>query len=380
MASINTFSPEFEERLHELWIKNNLALNISVIDMQHLWLLYLILRSEDIIYKSSGAVSFNDVKDILMDISEYITDHFDIEERLFQLFGYPEARNHKDHHDLFIYEFQNIFEQCKKGAGDGPKKLVPYLHNWLLNHIVKEDKIYQRYFLEKGPAVDSAIQKIISDNHIEIKQTQMDLYQMVTKKPGIFESTHKDIIEKIYSIATKFKLSIHVPIIDIQHMWILKLMLELDNTSHAFPVNQRKFFFERTVKLLQEYTKEHFFTEEIIMREFQYPEFARHVDEHRGFLEQVVKRIGQYKGGDMKVVSELAKDLKEWIFSHIALEDRQMGAFLAQKHRQVTDFVKEQIHQNKLILRRSQVNLYQQIHGIVINKGKKQGESPRNNN
>ena len=371
MSSIQMITPELEDRIQALWKSNKLALNIPIIDLQHLWLLFMIAQSEEIVRLNKTVPEFNDVKEIFVELSEYIVEHFDIEEKLFQIFGYPDAQKHKDHHDTFISEFQKIYEQCSKGKADAVMKLVPYLHTWLLNHIVKEDRLYQSYFANRGPNVEAAIQKIISEKHVTIKPMQADLYKRVMKGVGGFESTHKDIIEKIYGIVSKFKLSIHVPIVDIQHMWILKLMLELDVASHTFSTNQKRFFFERTVKLLNEYTKEHFFTEELLMREFQYPDFARHCDEHKKFLELIVLRNAQHSAGDVMAASELIKDLKEWIFSHIALEDRQLGAFLGQKHRQVTDFVKSQIHLKTLILRRSQVDLYQQVNGIIVNRGKK---------
>jgi hemerythrin-like metal-binding protein len=152
------------------------------------------------------------------------------------------------------------------------------------------------------------------------------------------------------------------------------MAIELDTASYTLAPSRKELFFEKTITRLAEYTREHFATEEMLMKEFSYPDIEMHRQEHTKLIDLVNRRSLQQRAGDVTAASNLARDLKEWIFSHIALEDRRLGTFLSTRQRQVTDFVKSRIQENRLILRKGQVRLYQQVHSIIASRRSGKGE------
>ena len=45
---------DFQENLRQFWLKNNLKLDIPVIDLQHIWLVFLIMELENELLASAG--------------------------------------------------------------------------------------------------------------------------------------------------------------------------------------------------------------------------------------------------------------------------------------------------------------------------------------
>lgn len=76
----------------------------------------------------------------------YVDEHFQREERFLRQAGYPDFFSHKATHDKFrdtifsLRDFHNHFPADVDG-----QKIVSFLENWLLNHILKTDKAYVPY-------------------------------------------------------------------------------------------------------------------------------------------------------------------------------------------------------------------------------------------
>ncbi len=64
--------------LRNFWQDNHFQLGIPLIDIQHLWLLYIITNLESAL---SNAESLSEtLKDSIVGIIDYITEHFSLEE------------------------------------------------------------------------------------------------------------------------------------------------------------------------------------------------------------------------------------------------------------------------------------------------------------
>lgn len=82
---------------------------------------------------------------------------------------------------------------------------------------------------------------------------------------------------------------------------------------------------------LVNYTVYHFSTEERLMQEHSYPEFARHKEEHDYLTAKVMgffDRFQKGNGGDIKGVLAF---LIEWLTDHIMETDKKCGLFLREK-------------------------------------------------
>jgi hemerythrin len=86
---------------------------------------------------------------------------------------------------------------------------------------------------------------------------------------------------------------------------------------------EAKHYFMEIIHSALEYVRTHFSTEEQIMEKIEYPGLAHHKKEHESFIHQILINAKDFEEGSMRAPAVLAKYLKEWILSHIAIEDKQ---------------------------------------------------------
>jgi hemerythrin len=72
---------------------------------------------------------------------------------------------------------------------------------------------------------------------------------------------------------------------------------------------------------------QHFSTEERLMKQYDYPEFALHKKEHSNFLFQVSDLEERFKENKVKI-SAIIKYLAEWLLNHIVQHDMPMGEYM----------------------------------------------------
>lgn len=93
---------------------------------------------------------------LMEELINYTILHFSTEEVLMDMFDYEDSLEHKKTHNSFIdmikleqetldMLIQNSdFEKVNKEI----QKILTYLQNWLINHILKSDKKYTDFFLK----------------------------------------------------------------------------------------------------------------------------------------------------------------------------------------------------------------------------------------
>ena len=84
-------------------------------------------------------------EDALQSMQEYADYHFKFEEEYMQQLGYPELVQHRRAHR----DFDNLIYQCNRDlGGESPvlnTQILKMLENWLVGHILGEDKKYCAY-------------------------------------------------------------------------------------------------------------------------------------------------------------------------------------------------------------------------------------------
>jgi hemerythrin len=112
------------------------------------------------------------------------------------------------------------------------------------------------------------------------------------------------------------------------------------------------------------YAKEHFVLEERIMEKFGYPKYLQYLKQHRHFVEFIHQRNEDAKSGDMTAIYRLLNDLKTWLFSHITIEDKNLGLILKERQNDIMGYVRE-LTANKIIsVKKSQLTLYNRVIGL----------------
>ena len=79
------------------------------------------------------------------------------------------------------------------------------------------------------------------------------------------------------------------------------------------------------------YTKEHFATEESLMKLYQYPGYDEHKQKHQKMTERVIQLKGKYDSGELSNPIQITNFLKNWLNRHIIDTDKGYGPFLNDK-------------------------------------------------
>lgn len=119
---------------------------VDEIDEQHQHLIKLIRKMRIVVENQFNQQIQNNVLDELIDYTHY---HFNTEEILMFEHQYPFSEIHKRQHDDFtcrIREFREDFDQGKAQAF----RILSFLVNWLIDHILISDKKLGHYLNSKG--------------------------------------------------------------------------------------------------------------------------------------------------------------------------------------------------------------------------------------
>ncbi|MDH4200932.1 MAG: bacteriohemerythrin [Spirochaetia bacterium] len=114
-------------------------LGIKMIDDQHQWLINLY-------NKIDSAKSRNQPVEILgtymKGLLHYTRFHFNAEENELKRIDYKQFVEHKDSHERFIKKINESLQEFDQGNEEVVVYVLDYLKDWLLNHIMREDKKY----------------------------------------------------------------------------------------------------------------------------------------------------------------------------------------------------------------------------------------------
>ncbi len=79
---------------------------------------------------------------------------------------------------------------------------------------------------------------------------------------------------------------------------------------------------------LAEFTRVHFATEEIMMRLYEFPDFAAHQLDHARLVDQVEVVRTEYAHGHVQPTRALAAALRHWFTEHVRTRDAELARFI----------------------------------------------------
>lgn len=80
---------------------------------------------------------------------------------------------------------------------------------------------------------------------------------------------------------------------------------------------------------LLDYAQYHFSTEEELMRQSDYPRSPSHRDEHATFVAKATDMAGRFARGRLILSIEATAFIRDWLFNHILVADKELGRHLA---------------------------------------------------
>ncbi len=125
----------------------NFSVGIAEVDEQHKRLIDILNSLFDAMKQGKGKEVLGPV---LKELVEYTVYHFGTEERLFQKYGYPEYKQHKQEHDAFTQQALDFNVAYSKGQKMMTVDVLDFLTGWLQNHILEKDKKFGPFLRGKG--------------------------------------------------------------------------------------------------------------------------------------------------------------------------------------------------------------------------------------
>ena len=123
--------------------------------------------------------------------------------------------------------------------------------------------------------------------------------------------------------------SVGITLMDEQHQTLVKLINALEKNKW----NPDKEFQEKVINTLMEYIRDHFSTEENIMKRMNYPHLDAHIIGHKDFITKVEKFKHQFETAELstQALSDLLNYLNNWIVKHIISQDKDYSRWLVGK-------------------------------------------------
>ena len=124
-------------------------------------------------------------------------------------------------------------------------------------------------------------------------------------------------------------LSVGIKVFDDEHKQLVQLVNKL---NQALQAGSAKKTMEEILQNLVNYTKIHFKHEEDYMVLYDYPEYAKHKQEHEALTKQVMDFVQRYNEGKAVFSLELMNFLTDWLTKHILGSDKKYKDFFLSKN------------------------------------------------
>jgi hemerythrin len=121
------------------------------------------------------------------------------------------------------------------------------------------------------------------------------------------------------------RFSIGLKKIDHQHQQLFKIINELRAHQNAAAGSE---FIAEILDRMTKYTDYHFKTEERVMMEYGYPEYASQVREHTEFKAKTARSCVDHMTGKTDISGEMLAYLENWLTNHILKSDLRFKYFL----------------------------------------------------
>ena len=123
------------------------SVHVKEIDQQHKKLFDMV----NIIYDSILMERDDDVlEQIIKDMKDYAFIHFKTEESYFTKLKYKDTPSHIKEHQYFIKQAENFANEYKGKDPSLKLKILIFLKDWLMEHILVTDKNYEASFQNAG--------------------------------------------------------------------------------------------------------------------------------------------------------------------------------------------------------------------------------------
>jgi hemerythrin len=123
-------------------------------------------------------------------------------------------------------------------------------------------------------------------------------------------------------------LSVGVAEIDTQHKKWIGIINKLNDAMKERKTGE---VLENILKEMKEYVAVHFSAEENLMQKAGYSDFLAHKNIHNGYLKNIDVMIEEFKSGKVLMSLSVMNSLRDWLTTHIQIQDKKYSAALNAK-------------------------------------------------
>jgi hemerythrin len=116
------------------------------------------------------------------------------------------------------------------------------------------------------------------------------------------------------------KYSVNISLIDEQHKKLFELINKA-NIVEKFSNNSKGIM--GILDQMTKYALKHFETEEHYMKEFNFPGYQSHRNEHIDFTNITIEYKNRAVGGESQITNEILEYLMQWLVNHIQVTDKE---------------------------------------------------------
>lgn len=116
---------------------DDFLIGIDAIDRQHKHIFELLLKIEQAVANDE---SWNSLRFLVIDVSEYLKFHLAVEEAMLEIFDYGDLARHKQSHERLTDAMGQLEERVHNSKG--PDDLLTFFRSWFIEHVLKEDVAY----------------------------------------------------------------------------------------------------------------------------------------------------------------------------------------------------------------------------------------------
>ena len=127
--------------------RDEFSVGLEEIDNQHKELINMINE----LYTSFMNKEHNSkIEEIVQRMTDYTVMHFSTEEKYFTAYNYVDSKEHIEQHKAFVEKVADFKSKLENRTATLTFKIISFLQEWLLNHILKEDTKYKPMLKEAG--------------------------------------------------------------------------------------------------------------------------------------------------------------------------------------------------------------------------------------
>ena len=121
-----------------------------------------------------------------------------------------------------------------------------------------------------------------------------------------------------------------IPLIDDQHRELVNLTNNLYRACLTGTAAVDTAFKEAMSRMVV-YVRFHFTAELELLKKLDYPKFDEHKLQHDTLIRDILAAANEYKLGKLFIPHQFARTLRDWVFGHIAIYDKQYASYFNEK-------------------------------------------------